>query len=200
VYATPVSGSRHVQLAGGEPSAHGGRVTLSLRVAEADGAQWLGLGDDAGRVARVAEDGWSVERGAPVLFRRTALTASLPTPIPGGSLDCLRRLVNSSDADWPLILAVVVAALLPNIPHPVVVLQAEQGLGKSTAARLLGSLLDPSTVPLREPPKDGEAWTLPRAAPTSWWSTTSRTCLRGGRTRCAGQLPGTETAPSVLLT
>jgi hypothetical protein len=34
----------------------------------------------------------------------------------------------------------------------------EQGTGKTSAARILVSLIDPSTVPIRKPPKDQEAW------------------------------------------
>ncbi len=141
-------------------AASNGRTPLALRVAEADGAQWLDLGDDTGRVVRVAPDGWSVEREAPVLFRRTALTAPLPTPVPGGSLDELWRHVNVAEEDRPVVLAGQVAALLPTIPHPVTFITGEQGAGKSTGTRALTSVVDPSTVPLRKPPKDVEAWTL----------------------------------------
>jgi len=39
-------------------------------------------------------------------------------------------------------------------PYPILIFQGEQGTGKSTNTKLLRSLVDPSSVPLRSPPKD----------------------------------------------
>ncbi|MEM9656331.1 MAG: hypothetical protein AAGA65_29900, partial [Actinomycetota bacterium] len=53
---------------------------LHLRVAP-DGLQrstWIDLGDHTGRAIHLTEHGWTIEHRAPVLFRRTALTATLP--------------------------------------------------------------------------------------------------------------------------
>ena len=48
----------------------------------------------------------------------------------------------------------LVAALRPVGPFPLLSLQGEQGTGKSTVAKLVRQLIDPSTVPLRTIPKD----------------------------------------------
>jgi hypothetical protein len=138
-------------------------VPMYLRVAEAEDALWLDLGDTSGRAVKVTPGGWSVEARPPVWFRRTELTGALPEPVPGigdlgDRLAELWELVNITEQDRPLVLAVLVATLLPDIAHPVVDLVAEQGSGKSTAGRVLGGLLDPSPVPLRKPPRDEEGW------------------------------------------
>lgn len=140
---------------------------LELRVAatDNDSTLWLDLGDDTGRAVKVTRDGWRVA-GAPVLFRHTALTAPLPEPAAGGTLDDLWTLLNVDPEDRPVVAAVLVAALLPGIPHPVTLLTGEQGTGKSTASRILAGLLDPSRVPLRKAPRDVEGWTA--AAAGSW--------------------------------
>jgi Mg-chelatase subunit ChlI len=53
---------------------------------------------------------------------------------------------------WPLVLAWLVAALIPEMPHPVLLLRGEQGTAKSTAAKMLTSLLDPCASQLRTAP------------------------------------------------
>jgi translation initiation factor RLI1 len=59
-------------------------------------------------------------------------------------------------------LAVLVAAPIPRIPHPVTLLTGEQGTGKSTATARLASIIDPSLAQLRKPPRDVEQWTTAR--------------------------------------
>ncbi len=139
---------------------------LYLRVAKAQGALWLDLGDQSGRVIRICGDGWTVKDSAPVLFKRTILNSSLPVPERGGSLDDLWRRINVRPEDRPLLLAYLVAALEPDLPHPVLTLLGEQGTGKTTTAKLLVTLLDPSPVPTRKPPRDAESWVT--AAQGSW--------------------------------
>lgn len=143
----------------------GARQPLALRVAHTDEALWLDLGDDTGRAVSITRNGWTT-RTSPVLFRRTALTGALPDPVPGGDLSELWQLLNVSAADRPIVAAVLVAALLPDVSHPVVLLTGEQGSGKSSASRLLAGLLDPSPAQLRKSPRDVEAWTT--AAAGSW--------------------------------
>jgi hypothetical protein len=139
---------------------------LHLRVARDDGAVWLDLGDAEGRAVRITGDGWQVHDTTPVLFRRTALNSPLPEPQRGGSLDLLWRWLNITEQDRPLVLGWLVAALDALIPHPILGLFGEQGTGKSTAEKVLVSVLDPSPVPTRKPPRDADSWVT--AASGSW--------------------------------
>ena len=139
---------------------------LALRVARSDEVTWVDLGEVKGRVVRIDSSGWSVVENAPMLFRRTALTGVMPEPQGGGSLDELWDLLNVTVRYRPIVLAVLMAALIPHISHPVVLLSGEQGSGKSTATKLLVSLLDPSPAPLRTPPRSVEQWVT--AAAGSW--------------------------------
>lgn len=139
---------------------------LHLRVAAHDGALWLDLGDQTGRAVKITGKGWRVKQRAPVLFRRTALAAPLPEPCRGGQLDDLKRWLNIDQDDWPLVYAWLVAALHPDIPHPALGLFGEQGTGKTTVAKVLVSLIDPSPVPARKPPRDADSWVT--AAAGSW--------------------------------
>jgi hypothetical protein len=142
-------------------------VPLALRVAQAESAYWLDLGDSTGRAVRVAPgEGWEVRETAPVLFRRTPLTGALHEPARGGSLGELWEHLNVSAADRAIVAAILVAALVPDIPHVVVVIDGEQGAGKSTGTKRLAGLIDPSPVQLRRPPTNLETWTT--AAAGSW--------------------------------
>lgn len=130
---------------------------LFLRHASEQDALWIDLGDRAGAAVRVDPSGWTIEDGAPVTFRRSELTAALPVPVPG-SIDTLRRFLNVTDEAWALIVGWLVAAHFPAVPHPICVLQGEQGSAKSSTGRLLVSLVDPSPAPLRTAPRDVSEW------------------------------------------
>jgi hypothetical protein len=140
---------------------------VALRVA-ATGPQALALdlGGADGRCVLVDAGGWRIAERSPVLFRRSALTAPLPDPGRGGSLDPLAELLNVDEAGFRLIVAWLVAALLPEMPHPILALVGEQGTAKSTAARLVVSLVDPSPAPLRTPPREMRSWAA--SASASW--------------------------------
>ncbi|HSH60663.1 MAG TPA: hypothetical protein VK988_13690, partial [Acidimicrobiales bacterium] len=139
---------------------------LHLRVAQHEGATWLDLGDHTGRAVRITGAGWTVEDEAPVLFKRTALNAALPTPARGGSLDHLWRWLNVTAEDRTLVAAWLVSVLTEAVPHPILGLLGEQGTAKTTSEKVIVSALDPGPAPTRKPPRDGEAWIT--AAAGSW--------------------------------
>ena len=139
---------------------------LYLRAGQLGGTLWLDLGDQAGRAVRITPAGWTIEDAAPVLFKRTALNGPLPDPVHGGDLAELWRWLNVAEADRPLLAAWLVAVLFPDLPHPVLGIFGEQGTGKTTAAKVLASLLDPGPVPVRKPPRDADSWVT--AASGSW--------------------------------
>lgn len=144
----------------------GDRTELALRVAGHDGRVVLDLGDDTGRVVVVEPGGWQVVDRSPILFRRTELTGPLPTPAAVGDLGLLRRLLNVTAGDWPLLTGWLVAALVERMPHPIALLTGEQGTGKTAAARLATVTVDPSPAPTRTCPRDPEGWAV--AAAGSW--------------------------------
>jgi hypothetical protein len=141
-------------------------MELHMRVADHDGALFLDLGDSTGRCVRITGDGWTVEDRPPVLFKRTPLTGSLPEPVRGGNLEELWAWLNVTEEDRPSVAGWSVATLIPHIPHPVLNLDGEQGSGKTTAAKALVLVSDPSPVPTRKPPRDAESWVT--AAAGSW--------------------------------
>jgi len=125
-----------------------------IRLAEHEGVIYLDLANAAWEVVEISANGWKVVQNAPVKFLRRRGMLPLPHPKAGGSLADLRSFVNvTSDADWHLLVAWLLAALRPCGPYPVLNLHGEQGSTKSTLARLLRALVDPNKAPLRAEPR-----------------------------------------------
>ncbi|MEV5440795.1 hypothetical protein AB0K80_33050 [Streptomyces sp. NPDC052682] len=118
----------------------------------------LDLGHGTAAVT-VTRDGWKVVQADAELpeFRRTAATKLLPLPVPGGSFTELRELLNVGDEEWAKVVAWLLAALLPDITRPVLLLTGVPCSGKSVAALLLQYLVDPGS-PFRRLPADEDEW------------------------------------------
>ena len=140
---------------------------LYLRVASHDKNLWIDMCDLTGRAIKITSQGWSIESQPPMLFRRTVLNGPLPDPELGGTLEYLWSLLNVTEPDRPLVTAWLIAALFPDMPHPVLSFLGEQGTGKTTAHKMLVTAIDPGPVPIRKPPRDSESWVT--AAAGSWF-------------------------------
>jgi hypothetical protein len=133
----------------------GDEQQVHLRIASDEHAVYIDLGDLDWRAIEITREGWRVLDNHPVRFRRTGGMAPLPVPVTGGDLNLLRAFINlDSEDDWRLVVGWLLAAARPDVPCPVLVLHGEQGSAKSTAARVLRSLIDPSAVPLRAGPSN----------------------------------------------
>ena len=144
----------------------GQECPVHLRVAEHGGRLYLDLCDRAWRAVEIDDQGWRVVERSPAKFRRPRGAQPLPEPERGGSLEELRPFFNVDHHGWILIRAFLVAALRPGFPLPILVAKGEQGAGKSTACRLISSLIDPRTSGLRGVPR--EVRDLTAAARNSW--------------------------------
>ena len=129
--------------------------TVSVRVAAGERALWIDLADPAWRCIEVTSSGWRVVIDAPVRFRRPPTMAPLPEPVRGGSIELVRPFVNLPDEDaFVLLVGFVIAAFRALGPYLVLLLHGEQGSAKSTTARVIRALIDPSTTPLRSEPHE----------------------------------------------
>lgn len=137
-----------------------------VRLAEHAGNIYVDLCNDEWQVVEITPNGWQVIDEAPVRFRRSRAMLPLPVPKAGGRVADLRDFLNVDDANWPLAVAWLIAALRPRGPYPVLALFGEQGSAKSTTGRLLRDLIDPNSAPLRAEPRDGRDLAI--AANNSW--------------------------------
>jgi hypothetical protein len=125
-----------------------------VRLAQENSAIYLDLANDSRQAVEITPEGWKIVENPPVYFRRIAGMKSLPKPEPGGSIRDLKRFINvDSDEPWILIVTFLMGALNPKGPFPILLLQGEQGSAKSTTARILKNLIDPSSSPLKSLPK-----------------------------------------------
>ena len=130
-----------------------GQRRVYLRTASHEGRLYIDLGDDSRRVVEIDAEGWRVLREPPeVRFRRTQTAGALPAPASGDAgegIGALRGFLNVGDDAFVLCVAWLLASMRDTGPYPVLVLTGEHGSAKSTAARLLRSLVDPARPPTR---------------------------------------------------
>jgi RepB DNA-primase from phage plasmid len=141
----------------------GPQTEVYVRVAGHAGAVYVDLANDEWEAVEITRAGWRVvpAEDLPVRFRRSR--GMLPLPAPqrprsdkDGPDDLLRRFINLEPGgrELRLLTAWLVQSLRPTGPYPILILQGEQGSAKSTLARLLRSVVDPSTAPLRTAPRN----------------------------------------------
>jgi hypothetical protein len=131
----------------------GPEIEMHTRVAGSKGAVYIDLCDDKWRVVEVDEKGWRVLPRSPIRFRRANGMLGLPTPVSGGTVGDLKKLLNvESTDDWALLACWCVAALNATGPYPLLEFGGEQGAAKSTAAKMLRGFIDPNAAPVRSEP------------------------------------------------
>lgn len=128
--------------------------TVAIRTHRENGSIYIDSGCNSWRAIRIDKTGWTYIYNPPVKFIRKRGMTAFPDPGTISNLGLLKKYINISDDEFPLIYGWLLCALAGVKPYPILVLQGEQGTGKSTTSRVLRLLSDPSTVPLRSPPKD----------------------------------------------
>ena len=145
----------------------GAELPLSVRVAGVGDRIYIDLCNAEWQAVEISAEGWRVVSDTPISFRRTKGLLPLPLPELGGSLASLRRYINiGSECNSILCTAWLVAACRPQGTYPILILQGEQGSAKSTTERILRRIVDPSTAPIRTPPRDERDLLI--AASNSW--------------------------------
>ncbi|MER5887265.1 ATP-binding protein [Streptomyces sp. NPDC001941] len=135
--------------------------TPLLRVARHDDRILIDLGTSDGRCVSVGPDGWQLLPDAPIVFRRSGAMKPLPAPVrDGDGLAALRDLLNTTDEGFHLLVAWLLAAFIPDLPHPILAFRGEQGTGKSKGAAMVIGIIDPSGAPKRTAPRDLKSWSV----------------------------------------
>lgn len=124
-----------------------------LRVGETIGGIVLDAGTQDRGCIEITAGGWRILDVPPVHFRRTGKPLPFPKPM-AADFSRLWQFLNIVPEHRVLVAGWLLAALRPAGPYPILLLVAEQGSGKSAAARILKALSDPSRSPLRAAPRD----------------------------------------------
>jgi len=109
----------------------------------------LDLADRPAGAVEITPDGWTYHfQFDKCSFYRPQGIFEIPKPEGTGSLEPLHDPLHvATPADWLRILAWLLAALRQQGPYPILVLQGPSRSGKSMAARMLRSLIDPAESP-----------------------------------------------------
>jgi hypothetical protein len=115
----------------------------------------LDLANASGDILEITSRGWQTRNNLKTAFRQSTSTLALPAPShqqPATNNQQLRDLLNLPTNAWNRVLAWLTAALRPTGPYPILVLNGPAGSGKSVLARILRTLIDPSTAPAHRLP------------------------------------------------
>ena len=129
---------------------------VGIRVCGYQNKVHLDLCDETRRVVEVDASGWRFVAPSPVKFLRKPAMSALPAPETGGDLRAFTSVLNFPDANAQmLVIGFMLGILMPAGSFVILVLSGEQGTGKTTAAKAIKFIVDPSDkAPLRSRPKD----------------------------------------------
>jgi hypothetical protein len=129
---------------------------LEVRSVRRDDGLWYDLGSSA---VHITETGWRVTDQPPIIFKRFPHQKPQVVPARGGDIRALLKYVNiTSKAEQVLFIVYVVAAFIPEFPHPLLILHGAQGAGKTTPMKLMKELIDPSVIGGLSAPKNLEGF------------------------------------------
>jgi hypothetical protein len=122
---------------------------------------YLDMATDAPRALEVTAAGWSVVVDPPVHLIYAAPAKPLPVPAPAPRNAVLRQLrrffgFRLKDDRLILLIGVMMAALMPRGPYPILILSGEQGSGKTSRSRFIKLAVDPTKASVRGRPKSAE--------------------------------------------
>ncbi len=115
------------------------------------------LGGKDGLKVRIRGDGWRLEPVSDFMFVRGSGFQPLPQPQDGGSLSTLQTFFGLDDQNYRLLLAFLINALKPDGPYFILLVEGEQGSGKSFFCEAIKRILDPNAATrlrLPEKPQD----------------------------------------------
>ena len=143
----------------------GSQKDVFTRMAFLEGRVFIDLCNNRWECVEISKTGYQVLSEPPVKFRRSRGMKALPYPVKGNMASLKAFLNVKGNSDWSLMGAWLIACFSEG-PYPVLLLQGEQGTAKSTISKMLKSIIDPSSSPLRTLPR--EVRDLMIAASNGW--------------------------------
>lgn len=128
---------------------------VHVRVVQHDGRIYLDLCNEDWEVVEISPEGWRIVTDSPVRFLRMRDACPLPRPEEGGMIEALKALLNLQyEQDFVLIVGWLIGVVWGKGGCPLLIVQGDQGSAKSTAAKILKMLVDPSLASVRPTPKN----------------------------------------------
>lgn len=119
---------------------------VSLRIARQDtGEVVVNCADEEGNLVVINEDSWDTTQEPVIAFTKSASMAPLPLPRVGDGTALLkfRKLLGLNDSNFYRVLAFLIGSLKPEGPYLLLLLESEQGSGKSVLSEFIKCIIDP---------------------------------------------------------
>lgn len=133
----------------------GPECKVHLRVARHDDGIVLNMADVEGKALIINSGGYEVTVNPPVFFCNSPMMAAIPAP--EGSDEKVwqefKQLLGLGNENFYRILAFIINAWKPDGPYLILLLEGEQGSGKSLLTHIIKTLVDPSPVSKLRMPK-----------------------------------------------
>ncbi len=127
---------------------------LSVRSAFNQSDLWYDLTDEKWQAIKVDTHGWKVVSNPPVLFRRYSHAQPQVIPTAGGDVRLLLGYINIKDPKQQLLLMVyLISCFIPNFAHVILAVFGSQGSAKTTLAKFLRRIVDPSMIEVASMPE-----------------------------------------------
>ncbi|MFC1885451.1 hypothetical protein ACFLZM_00115 [Thermodesulfobacteriota bacterium] len=151
-----------------EPQAlfKGEQHRVHIRVARTNSAIYVDLCNDSWETVKITKDGWKIVKKYPVKLIRAPGMAPLPYPEKAGNIKAIRKFLNYTDRSDLILLVAWLVGAFSSGPYPILVLNGPQDSAKTTTAKILKNIVDPSTVDLVSLPRNERNLVI--AANNSW--------------------------------
>jgi hypothetical protein len=125
----------------------GETIPVFARVAGDGKTIAVDVGDKDGRIVLIKRNGWQIEKTTAFKFIRGTGFEGMPLPRPGdGALRRLQTFLGLDDQNYRLLLAFLINALRPEGPYFILLVEGEQGSGKSFFCGIIKRLVDPNAA------------------------------------------------------
>ena len=121
-------------------------LEINNRVASHEDNFWYDLSNEQWSAVKISKGGWEIVDTPPALFKREQHQKAQVNPsADGGDVWELFDCVNVPENKKLLLLIWIIAAFIPDIPHPLNIIYGPPGAGKSMLIEFMSEIIDPCT-------------------------------------------------------
>jgi hypothetical protein len=141
-------------------SVEGPCLKVFRRYARTKKAVYIDLGTPEAEVVQITGAGWKILTESPLAFIREPGMQPLPRPVRGGSVDELGDLLQVKGDNFVLLLAFLMNCLRGTGPFLCLLVEGQQGSGKSFLCETIKQLIDPNKADKLRLPRDEQTLIL----------------------------------------
>lgn len=138
----------------------GKRHALFNRIASCDNSIYYDLANNNHEIIKICEKGWEKQKLKEIIFKRNNHNFEQCCPLRGGDINKIFKYINIKRSQRTLFLTTLISSFVSDIQHPIFLLYGEAGCGKSTTAKILKDIVDPSEYDLLTLPESEDDFFL----------------------------------------